>query len=78
MKKFIAPHEIEQRLTGDFYQKIRLIDVFLIGPGMIYISFLHKKNLILSTAFFITGVSTIIFNGKNYLDIKKEKDHGKI
>ena len=67
----IKKNDIQQRLTNPFYQKIRLIDVFLIGPGMIYISLLHKKDLILSTAFFLTGISTILFNGKNYLDIKK-------
>jgi len=74
----ITTKQIEQRLSSDFYQKIRLIDVFLIGPGLIYISYLQKKQVILSTAFLLTGISTILFNGKNYLDIKKAKDHGTI
>jgi len=69
----IKKTDIQQRLTNPFYQKIRLIDVFLIGPGMIYISFIHKKDIILSTGFLVTGISTILFNGKNYLDIEKAK-----
>jgi len=69
----ITTKQIEQRLSSDFYQKIRLIDVFLIGPGLIYISYLQKKQVILSSAFLLTGISTILFNGKNYLDIKKAK-----
>ena len=65
-----------KRLSSDFYQAIRLVDVFVIGPGMIYISYIHKKNLILSTGFLITGIATILFNGKNYLEIQKSKRHG--
>lgn len=48
-------------------QYIRLIDVFLIGPGMIYIS--REKSLSPIARLFLltTGAATIVYNGKNYL-----------
>ena len=52
-------------------QNIRLLDVFFIGPYMIYIS---KKAKGLSNLESFTllalGVATIFYNGKNYLSNK--------
>lgn len=64
---------IKERLTSDFYQKIRLVDIFLLAPAMIYISLSDKKNLILRNFLLASGVATIIFNYKNYQEIEKIK-----
>lgn len=53
-------------------QKVRLIDVFVIAPFLIYVS--SDKNLSNSVRFglFAIGVSTLVYNANNYLkNIKK-------
>ena len=50
-------------------QFIRLLDVFFIGPYMIYISKKAKGlNKLESFTLLALGVATIYYNGKNYLD----------
>ena len=52
-------------------QFVRLLDVFVIGPGCIYLGVSKNLNS-LETAFLIlVGTGTIIYNGKNYLENKK-------
>ena len=52
-------------------QNIRLLDVFFIGPFMIYISKKAKGlNKIESFTLLALGVATIYYNGRNYLDNK--------
>lgn len=50
---------------------IRLLDVFILGPLQIIISF-YIENLYLKIFMLLTGILNIIFNGHNYLlqDIK--------
>ena len=52
-------------------QNIRLLDVFFIGPFMIYISNKSKGlSKIESLTLLALGVATIFYNGKNYLNNK--------
>jgi len=54
-------------------QGVRLFDVFLLGPAMIYAG--NKRTLTpnLSTLFMLAGIGTIIFNGANYVKIEQLK-----
>lgn len=49
-------------------QVIRLIDVFALGPFMVYSArYLPKKY---REVMAISGILTIVYNGKNYLEKK--------
>lgn len=53
-------------------QGVRLIDVFLLGPAMIYAGArLKNRNMALLLA--VSGVGTILFNGANYVRIEQLK-----
>ena len=65
----------ENNLKSSLYQGVRLLDVFLIGPGMIYAGIRCKNMNNIVRLFLIgSGVATIIFNGSNFLTIQKNKD----
>jgi len=52
-------------------QNIRLLDVFFIGPYIIYISKKAKGlNKLESITLLALGVATIFYNGRNYLNNK--------
>ena len=52
-------------------QNVRLLDVFFIGPFIIYASNKAKGLSPLErNVLFIIGLGTIIYNGKNYLKNK--------
>lgn len=55
-------------------QNVRLLDVFVIGPLMIY-GGVTKSNLpkLLRFGLATIGVGTIFYNGRNYL-LNKEKE----
>jgi hypothetical protein len=55
----------------DNTQAIRLVDVFVIGPLLIYASTFKTLPSYLRIALLLIGVATIIYNGNNY--IKKNK-----
>lgn len=62
---------MNKELTSDFYQIIRLIDVFAVGPALIYAGTSCKDMKPIIKIFLITtGIATIVFNGRNYLKIK--------
>jgi len=49
-------------------QNIRLLDVFVIGPVMVYATTqLGESNKTLGALLKIFGVATIVYNGRNYL-----------
>lgn len=48
-------------------QNIRLLDVFFIGPIMIYGAYKSNMHPALRIALAVFGVCTIYYNGKNYL-----------
>lgn len=53
-------------------QIIRLIDIWLFGPAIIYTSVRAKSiHPLLKLALFYAGASTIYYNGRNYLDNQK-------
>jgi hypothetical protein len=58
--------------TVDEYQKsqtIRLIDVFIIGPVLIYAGIKHRKDMspLLSGTLILFGAATVYYNAKNYM-----------
>lgn len=55
-------------------QLIRLLDVFGVGPLMIYAGYKAKEDLPrpLRFALIATGVATIGYNGMNYLENEEE------
>lgn len=58
--------------SGSKTQLIRLVDIFLIGPLMIYIGIINFERLeniqkIISLVLIFFGASTITFNLKNYI-----------
>lgn len=55
-------------------QPIRLLDIFFLGPIMIYFGISRGKKTKLERAFFVvSGVATIFYNLKNYQEIETEK-----
>lgn len=48
-------------------QNIRLLDVFLIGPIMIYGAYKSNMHPALKVTLAFFGICTIYYNGKNYL-----------
>lgn len=55
-------------------QFIRLVDIFIYGPFLIYLSSIYKtKNNYIETILLFMGVTTISYNLKNYLFYKKQK-----
>ena len=50
-------------------QWVRLLDVFVLGPFMIYYAILTAKEagLEMAAGLFVAGVLTIVYNGINYI-----------
>jgi hypothetical protein len=49
-------------------QNVRLIDVFLLGPTMIWAGYkTEKDNKTLAFFLAVSGLLTIVYNGDNYL-----------
>jgi len=57
------------------YQYVRLLDVFLLAPVMIYASTFKALPDWVRLVLLVSGVATLVFNGKNYLEIEKQKDN---
>lgn len=53
----------------DKRQQIRLIDVFIVAPFLIYTGVKYRKNLpqFISTGLVVLGVLTAFYNGNHYL-----------
>lgn len=67
----IAETRTETRIEYQKSQNIRILDVFLIGPVMIYGAYKSNMHPALRITLAIFGICTIYYNGKNYL-INKE------
>lgn len=65
---------IDQRLSSQRYQFVRLIDVFVLAPTMVYAATFKSLPNYIRLILFVSGICTLVFNGTNYLDIKKEKN----
>jgi len=64
----------DERLQSDRYQKVRLLDVFVLAPAMVYASTFKQIPDYVRLILFISGICTLAFNGMNYLEIEKEKN----
>jgi len=51
-------------------QFVRLIDVFILAPFLLYRGIVNKKTS-LKLFFIISGVSTCVYNALNYMDKEK-------
>jgi intracellular septation protein A len=52
-------------------QYVRLIDIFIYGPYLVYLAFQKEYTFSIVEKIFILflGITTIAYNGKNYLKI---------
>lgn len=53
-------------------QFVRLLDVFLIGPLMIYAAWKCPLPQPQRMILLISGFATVIYNGRNYLNIQRQ------
>jgi hypothetical protein len=58
--------------SGAFWSKsqwVRLIDVFVLGPFMIYYAIMTVREVgwKLAAVLFVSGIATIVYNGINYI-----------
>jgi len=58
-------------------QNIRLLDVFAIGPMMIYAGTFKQLPMWLRIGLIATGAATVVYNGKNYLINKKNDNNAR-
>ena len=65
--------------SGSKSQNVRLIDIFILGPIMIYLGWYNYKKIdkndyikLLSIILIFFGSSTITYNLKNYMKFNKE------
>ena len=65
---------IDERLSSKRYQFVRLIDVFVLAPTMVYASTFKNLTDYIRIILLVSGIATLVFNGINYVDIKKEKN----
>mgnify|MGYP001564135191 CR=1 FL=1 len=55
-------------------QQVRLIDVFAIGPGLIYAASKNRLTKIEKNFLLVTGIATILYNLKNYIELRGSKN----
>ena len=56
-------------------QVARLLDIFLIGPFLIYIGLIGKVNKTLSTILIIIAVITILYNAYYFIKYNQENNN---
>jgi hypothetical protein len=55
-------------MKADKSQQVRLIDIFLIAPFLVYIGYKAKGiNKTERSLLYVLGISTLIYNANNYL-----------
>jgi hypothetical protein len=55
-------------------QAVRLIDVFVLGPAMIYSAMDRTPPKLLRSFIMLVGVGTVLYNLSNYLEQEKRKN----
>lgn len=74
LKKILEKQNIEinrrDNLFGLNVQDIRLIDVFVIAPFLLYVGTKKELSLPIRLTLLTFGAATLIYNGKNYLKNK--------
>ena len=54
-------------------QTVRLLDVYAIGPLMMYSGARARMHPALKASMIAFGAATIVYNGLNYLAVEREK-----
>lgn len=54
-------------------QPIRIFDVLVLGPAMIYAAYVLKGDKRLKSFILVGGIGTIVYNFKNYLKIEARR-----
>lgn len=76
--KNIIDEETQETITEvSKSQNIRLLDVFFIGPAMIYAGTFKSLPLWLRITLIGTGAATVIYNGKNFIANRKNLQKAK-
>lgn len=57
-------------------QNVRLLDVFIVAPFLIYTSTLKGNPSWVRLSLFTLGVATFVYNGVNYIENKKKLNNG--
>tara|TARA_R100000231_G_scaffold33800_2_gene29713 strand:+ start:2432 stop:2653 length:222 start_codon:yes stop_codon:yes gene_type:complete len=65
-------NELSEIILDD-YQYVRLLDVFVLAPTMVYASTFKQLPNYIRLILFVSGVATLVFNGRNYIRIEKTK-----
>ena len=52
-------------------QQIRLIDVFVVAPFCFYVASQKSLSMPIRVGLFVLGLTTLVYNGNNYLKNKK-------
>lgn len=66
-KTMVEAKTPEAKVAADKSQSVRLLDVFVIGPVLIYAGTFKTLPKYLRIFLFVVGVLTIVYNGNNYL-----------
>jgi hypothetical protein len=70
----VSPYELNQVVKT---QQIRLVDVFVLGPLMIYAAgLIPQKHAPVRAALALFGASTIIYNFRNYNRVRRSDAGG--
>lgn len=54
-------------------QPVRLFDVFILAPALVYVSNTEKLSPNMSNFLLLVGLGTAVFNGYNYVQIEQLK-----
>ena len=55
-------------------QDIRLLDIFVLGPAIMYAGLAKKPPVILSIFMVLTGIGTIAYNSYNYFRQQRRRE----
>lgn len=75
LKKILDNQGVEinrrDKFLGLNVQDVRLIDIFFIGPFLIYVGMNKELSMPIRLTLLGIGAATIIYNGNNYLKNKR-------
>lgn len=56
-------------------QQVRLIDIFILGPAMVYVAVNSKQKVpdLIRAFVCVSGVATTLYNGVNYIQLERLK-----
>ena len=56
-------------------QRVRLFDVFLLGPALMWIASARRLSDIQRAILFAAGAGTIFYNWRNYSELQRRLEH---